>query len=294
MAEPALIVRPAATGDGSILTTLLIAQLRGHDNRLSDAALGAAVDGMLWRPQRGQFLIARRGDVAVGFAALSYLWTLERGGRAAWLDELYVLPEWRSQGIGAALLGAAVEVAAAAGVRALDLEVESGHERAARLYQRAGLTPLSRQRWAMTLSPAASPPPPAPADLAGGCLCGGVRYRLDAAPLRISHCHCHMCRRAAGAPFVTWLTVARDALRFTVGSPRARRSSPHAVRTFCAECGTPVTFTADAHPESIDLTLGSLDDPEAVTPDEHIWTTSQLAWLRLDDDLPRYRGEGSD
>jgi hypothetical protein len=246
---------------------------------------------MLRRPLRGQFLIAHQGDVAVGLVALSYLWTLERGGRAAWLDELYVAPERRGQGIGAALLAAAIEAAAAAGACAVDLEVGAGHERAARLYQGAGFAPLPRQRWALSLSPPAPSPQPRPATLVGGCLCGRVRYRVDESPLRVSHCHCRTCRRAGGAPFVTWVTVARGALRITAGSPRARRSSPQAVRTFCAECGTPITYAADAYPESIDLTVGSLDDPEAVTPDEHVWAGSRLTWLQLDDDLPRHLSE---
>ncbi len=42
-------------------------------------------------------------------------------------------------------------------------------------------------------------------------------------------------------------------------------------------------------PDRVQVTLGSLDDPGAVRPDDHVWTESQLAWLRIDDDRPRFR-----
>jgi hypothetical protein len=60
------------------------------------------------------------------------------------------------------------------------------------------------------------------------------------------------------------------------------------VRSFCADCGTALTFRADDRPEQVDVTVASLDAPEAVAPREHIWTSRALPWLRFDDDLPRY------
>ena len=41
----------------------------------------------------------------------------------------------------------------------------------------------------------------------------------------------------------------------------------------------------------VDVTVGSLDDPDAVTPVDHIWASSQVRWLRMDDGLLRHRGE---
>jgi GNAT superfamily N-acetyltransferase len=270
------------------LVALLVAQLREHGNELSDHQLARAATGMVRRPQRGQFLIARQSGTLVGFAALSYLWTLERGGRAAWLDELYVVPACRGHGIGQALLHAALDAARAAGALAVDLEIETGHERAASLYQRAGFTRLQRTRWSRDLDSAPPAPRATPAELQGGCFCGALRYRVGAAPLEVSHCHCSICRRSSGAPFVTWATVPADAFAFTSGVAAALQSTARARRTFCAGCGTPLTFQLIAQPTWIDVTVGSLDDPNAVPPAAHIWTASQLSWLRLDDDLPRH------
>ena len=107
---------------------------------------------MLRRPERGRFLVAVDGSDVVGFAALSFLWTLEHGGRAAWLDELYVVPGRRGRGIGRALLATAYDVARDAGAVALDLEIEKEHARAANLYRREGFKRLSRQRWSRRLA----------------------------------------------------------------------------------------------------------------------------------------------
>ncbi|HLK36072.1 MAG TPA: GNAT family N-acetyltransferase, partial [Polyangiaceae bacterium] len=89
----------------------------------------------------------RLGPVPVGLAYLAYTWTLEHGGQSAWLDELYVVPGERSRGVGTALLRAALDHAARRGCRAVDLEVEAAHARAARLYAREGFRPHHRARW---------------------------------------------------------------------------------------------------------------------------------------------------
>ena len=54
----------------------------------------------------------------------------------------------------------------------------------------------------------------------GGCLCGAVRYEATGRPYNVSHCHCIDCRRASGAPFVTWASFRRSEFRFTKGQPR--------------------------------------------------------------------------
>ena len=130
--------------------------------------------------------------------------------------------------------------------------------------------------------------------LAGGCLCGRTRYRIEGAPHRADYCHCRMCQRASGAPIVPWLTMASANVAWTAGEPAVYRSSPGAERRFCPQCGTPRVFRELAEPGSLDVTLASLDDPAAVVPGHHIWTSSRIAWFEVADDLPRYpeRGPG--
>jgi hypothetical protein len=124
--------------------------------------------------------------------------------------------------------------------------------------------------------------------LDGGCLCRAVRYRISAEPHHADYCHCRMCQRAAGAPVVAWLTIARDAFAWTEGEPAIYRSSQEAERLFCRNCGTQLAFRALAEPDHLDVTLASLDHPEAVRPGHHIWTSSRIGWLETADDLPRY------
>ena len=124
--------------------------------------------------------------------------------------------------------------------------------------------------------------------LAGGCLCGAIRYQISAEPRSADYCHCRMCRRAAGAPVVARLTVANEAFAWTTGAPAVYRSSPNAERFFCPKCGTQLALRDE--PDYLDVTLASLDTPEAARPRYHIWTASRIGWFDTADDLPRYPG----
>jgi GNAT superfamily N-acetyltransferase len=98
-------------------------------------------------PRHGAILIAMDGGAAVGVAVLTYIVALEHGGRAAWLDELYVVPERRGHGIGRSLLLDAIAIARRARCETVELEVIRGHDRAARLYLRESFRRLPRTRF---------------------------------------------------------------------------------------------------------------------------------------------------
>jgi hypothetical protein len=123
--------------------------------------------------------------------------------------------------------------------------------------------------------------------LTGGCFCGRVRYEAEGTPFNQTNCHCSICRRTTGAPFVAWFSVARSQLRLT-GEPKRFRSSGKATRSFCPDCGAQISFELDGADE-IDITTCSLDDPNRVSPVDHTWTGSRLAWVKLTDGLPQFR-----
>ena len=127
---------------------------------------------------------------------------------------------------------------------------------------------------------------------AGGCLCGAMRYRLDGPPLHADYCHCRICQRAGGAPVVAWGTWPAERLTWLAGEPRTFASSANGRRSFCPECGTPLTFVDD--PALVDVTLASLDEPAAFAPEYHIWTMSRVPWLDTRDELPRHAGSAPD
>ena len=124
--------------------------------------------------------------------------------------------------------------------------------------------------------------------LTGGCLCAKVRYRITARPVEALYCHCRMCQQAHGAPVIAWLTVPLDAFAVTAGSPVAYRSSAKVFRHFCGGCGTPLTWRAADNPRLVDVSIATLDHPEAVEPTLHIWTESQIGWFDIAGHLPRY------
>lgn len=123
----------------------------------------------------------------------------------------------------------------------------------------------------------------------GGCLCGAVRWRATSAPTNVNHCHCEMCRRAGGSAFATWATFAAREFAFTKGAPVWRQSSSIAKRSFCGACGSALNWQSLAHPEEIDVTVGTADRPGALIPREHLWTEGALSWLHIQDNLPRHR-----
>jgi len=122
----------------------------------------------------------------------------------------------------------------------------------------------------------------------GGCQCGAIRYRAEGEPLMAALCHCAMCRRASAAPAVAWAMYPQAQVTFIRGEPTAYASSAEARRGFCSRCGTPLCFTATFLPGLIDITIGSLDAPEALAPTLHYWDSKRLPWLHIADDLPRY------
>ena len=87
---------------------------------------------------------------------------------------------------------------------------------------------------------------------------------------------------------VAWFSVPRAEYRVVSGAPTRFASSAKAARTFCPRCGTPLTFEGDEHPDEIDITTASLDDPEAMPPRDHTRTATKLSWVRLADALPAY------
>ena len=82
----------------------------------------------------------------------------------------------------------------------------------------------------------------AAAGLAGGCQCGAVRYRLIAEPTGANICHCRMCQKASGGPFMAFAGVRISEFVVTSGAIATFSSSDIAERGFCARCGTPLTY----------------------------------------------------
>lgn len=122
---------------------------------------------------------------------------------------------------------------------------------------------------------------------AGGCQCGAVRYQLEGEPNDVALCHCEGCRKSSGAPVMAWAGYAESRLTITKGAPKVINSSGKSFRSFCAVCGTGLFYrNAEFLPGVVEVTLGSLDQPDALAPTIHIQGAEQLSWMKRAHELP--------
>ena len=125
------------------------------------------------------------------------------------------------------------------------------------------------------------------AELAGGCLCGAIRYSARPSHRDGYYCHCRMCQLAFGNTRAAFLNLQKSEVQWR-GEPTHFASSKFAVRGFCGRCGTPLSF-AYLDSEFMDLSVGSLDDPSLVAPTYHFAVESRIARWHAEDGLPAQR-----
>ena len=116
--------------------------------------------------------------------------------------------------------------------------------------------------------------------ITGGCFCGHIRFEITHGEYKAGNCHCSMCRRASGAPFVSWLIGPAPEFRYTQGEAKRLDSSKQGTRWFCPDCGTPIACVTTAHPDIVDVTIGSLDAPGAHPPTRDYYEDTRLHWVR--------------
>lgn len=121
----------------------------------------------------------------------------------------------------------------------------------------------------------------------GGCLCGAIRYEVHGNSMQTSLCHCEDCRKASGAPAVAWTFFPPAALRWTKGTPREIHFADR-IRSFCANCGSPLLFTDPALPEFTEVNTCTLDHPAAFPPGDQCWVVDEIRWMHSVPQLPRF------
>src|SRR5262249_54090620 len=115
-----------------------------------------------------------------------------------------------------------------------------------------------------------------------GCLCGAVRLEARSEPYRVGLCHCLDCRKHHGAVFQAFAVFPADAVTVTGTTANYRG------RHFCPTCGSSVfSRTGD----EIDITVGSFDAPNQVTPTYEVWVRRREGWLPAFDVARRYEGD---
>ncbi len=129
----------------------------------------------------------------------------------------------------------------------------------------------------------------------GGCLCGQIRYTVNAEPKICVTCHCKNCQRQAGTALSIIVGVPDDAVEVT-GTVKTYNdtgdSGATVRRQFCGDCGSPV-FTLLEQPGMMFIKAGSLDDTSQLKPAFHCYTKSKQDWVPLGD-IPTFDTVPSD
>lgn len=141
------MIQKATTAQREKIIELLLAQLREHSISTPLEKITSAVDGIFSNPNLGALHVAILNENIIGVSCLSFIWTIEHGGKAAWLEEIYIMPSHRTSGIGTKLLEATMEFAKSLNCSALDLEVEDDHARVKKWYERHGFSAHTRSRF---------------------------------------------------------------------------------------------------------------------------------------------------
>ncbi len=124
----------------------------------------------------------------------------------------------------------------------------------------------------------------------GRCLCGSVDFEIDAPFLSVVNCHCESCRRQCSAPMTTYIGVPDTQWRWTGDLPKVYISSPGVERTFCGNCGTPISFRSERMSGVMHLYVAAMEKPEDFEPKLHVAYEEKLPWLKIGDDLPKRNG----
>jgi len=114
----------------------------------------------------------------------------------------------------------------------------------------------------------------------GGCACGAVRYTARGTPKFISNCHCADCRRCTAAPFSTWVGYDTPQVTWT-GERAIFHSSPDVSRGYCAQCGTPLSYSGRKWAQETHLLIGTFDRQQDLVPTEDTMVEDHLPWVRL-------------
>ena len=125
----------------------------------------------------------------------------------------------------------------------------------------------------------------------GGCTCRAVRYRMTGKPMFVNCCHCRWCQRETGASFALNAMIEADRVTLLAGAPELVDTPSESGRgqkvARCPKCRIAVwSHYAGAGPSVCFVRVGTLDQPDHLPPDIHIFTASKQPWVVLPPGAP--------
>jgi len=125
----------------------------------------------------------------------------------------------------------------------------------------------------------------------GGCTCRYVRYRMSTTPLFVHCCHCRWCQRETGSAFALNALIEADRVQLlhgeveVVDTPSASGKGQKISR--CPKCRIAVWSNYGGSGDRVRFVrVGTLDEPDRLPPDIHIYTASKQPWVKLAADTP--------
>jgi len=128
--------------------------------------------------------------------------------------------------------------------------------------------------------------------LTGSCLCGSLKYTCNSGPLFTAACHCKTCQKSTGSAFSVVVGVQRADMTIE-GNTRTTYeglgdSGQPTYRHFCSQCGSTIMAEMAAQPDLAFIAAGTLDHPEALTPQLHVYWRDHQPWLETLANLPQH------
>ncbi|MEW6981896.1 GFA family protein [Colwelliaceae bacterium 6471] len=126
----------------------------------------------------------------------------------------------------------------------------------------------------------------------GSCLCGLIRFQIDAFMPHIAHCHCTMCQKFHGAAFSTFGEVKNVHFHWLEGEEHIKQfqADNQSIRYFCDTCGSSLLFCSQYNKadNTIEVAIATIDTANELEPDAHIYTKTKVSWFDINDDLPQF------
>ncbi len=127
----------------------------------------------------------------------------------------------------------------------------------------------------------------------GGCTCGAVRYRMTSKPMFVHCCHCRWCQREAGASFALNAMIEAERVVLLRGRPEAVETPSESGKgqkiTRCPDCHMALWSNYAGAGDALRfIRVGTLDEPDRLTPDVHIYTASKQPWVVLPPGAPAF------
>src|ERR1044071_910759 len=122
--------------------------------------------------------------------------------------------------------------------------------------------------------------------LAGGCDCRVVRYQIECAPLFVHCCHCRWCQRETGASFALNAMIEADRIELLSGMPEKVMTPSNSGKgqkiSRCPTCKVALWSNYAGAGDAVHFVrVGTLDEPDRLPPDIHIFTVSKQPWVVL-------------